>query len=123
MKKLNVLLSVVAMSFVMIGCGGSSDNTSGSTVQNLAFERILSYSINGEIEPKVQDYNNIGVNGVSEDNLADINDVIRNLRPDDVDTKEEIQTLVDALGIVRDTNVPVPDFNSNFPAPPTPPTF
>ncbi len=46
MKKLNILLSVVAMSFVMIGCGGGSggDNDGGTSAESILVGNTFYYT-------------------------------------------------------------------------------
>lgn len=94
----HIKLFILGASIMLLtACGGSSNIVTEPTTEELAFEKIEAYATSGEVTPSVQEYIDIGVSGVSEDNLADINEVVENLTAEDVDTKEEVQALVDAL--------------------------
>ena len=91
------------------------DDEGVSDIAQLAIEKIKAYATsNGaSTPPTIQDYTNAGVIGINNSNVADMNEIIRNLSALEVDTKEELQVLADALGVtlpkkvVSFHNVPV----------------
>ncbi len=99
----------MASAVVMLtACGGGTSTDTELTAKELAFQKIETYAENGQIAPSLQDYIDVGVVGITVDNLADINEVVETLIADDVDTTEEIQALADELGVVLpDTTDPV----------------
>ncbi len=96
---------VSAAVIIFTACGGSSSNDilllpeNPSTAQEIAIDKIATYAQDGGTPPTVEDYIAAGVEGVTADNLAEINEVVENLTAEDVDTEEEIQALADELGI------------------------
>lgn len=67
------------------------------TKQVNAIDKIEAYAASGGTEsiPTLQDYINAGVIGVTESNLVEINELVGNLTPEDVNTVEEIQDIAD----------------------------
>ncbi len=113
MKK--IIMSIV-LSMMFVGCGGggsSSDSVSSTTSssgtaapvnsqtpQTIAIDKIMTYANdNTQSAPTIQDYTDAGVAGVTSENLDDVNSVVATLTPGAVDTTEEIQKIVDDLGI------------------------
>lgn len=94
--------------FSACGGGSSPDTDTKLTAKEFAFQQIGSYADNAQVAPSLKDYIDVGVTGVTADNLADINEAVKNLTAEDVDTTEEIQALADALSMVfPDTTSPV----------------
>lgn len=111
-------LGLALMLFLFNACDSGNSNPSSEepTAYDLAIEKFIAYATNGEIAPTEQDYIDVRVQGVSIDNLEEINEVVENLTEEEVDTTEEIQALVDALGLSIDitpirtqTPTPAPD--------------
>ncbi len=74
------------------------DGLNSTIITNNALAIVSNYANdNTQIAPTVQYYIDAGVTGVTVDNLAEINAVIDSLGQDDVDSKEEIQALVDII--------------------------
>ena len=104
------------MILVLSACGGggssssdSSDNSSGGfTAKESAIEKIKAYS-NGESNtaPSLNDYIAAGVTGVTSETLAELNEIVEGLSPEDVDSTSELEALTTQLGI----NI-VPNANS-----------
>lgn len=93
---------------VMFTACGSSGGEDKPTAQKIALEKIEAYAQDGGTLPVLQDYLDAGVKGITEENLAQINEAVEYLTAEDVDTAEEIQALADDLGIVLpDTTAPV----------------
>jgi hypothetical protein len=102
-----LLLGVVAIT--MMGCGGGSSNTQTSTTPyDTALAKITAYAdTQGNSEaPTLQDYADVNVVGVDDTNLLDVNEAVKGLNKEDVDTTEEIQTLADALGVTVPATTP-----------------
>ncbi len=99
------LLIIMVIFFTACGGGGSGGSSSDVTVipdnpQTIAIDKIKAYADNDtQSVPTIEDFNDAGVVGVTVDNIDDVNDVIEGLTPGDVDTKEEIQQIVNDLGI------------------------
>ena len=92
------LLFLASMVILFTACGGGGGN--GDTPQTIAIDKIEAYANNNtNPAPTVQDYKDAGVTGVTAENLDDVNSVVASLTPGDVDTKEEIQKIVDDLGV------------------------
>ncbi len=110
-------ITMLSLVFMLTGCPSTSDNdptentpiTLEPTAQETAIEKIEAYATtNGTSDaPTTQDYIDARVTGLDDTNLADMNQVVENLTADEVDTKEELQALADALGISIDTTAPV----------------
>ena len=112
MSKLLKLLFVGIAVITLTACGGSnSGGGDNPTAQELAIERIVKYAQDGGTAPTIQDYLDAGVTGVTEENLAEINEVVGNLTAEEVDTEEEIQALADELGIEID----IPEVDTTAP--------
>lgn len=93
----NLYLSAVAI-FILSACGGTSSTkqTSNSSSYDVAMNRITSYANNGGTPPTTTDYANARVNGVNNENIDNINEIVENLSAKDVDTTSEIQAIVDS---------------------------
>lgn len=100
-------LIVVSLS-VLSACGGGAssknkkDNTptTSITAKATAILKITSYAkTDGSPAPTVQDYIDAGVAGVSLETLAELNSVVKNLDPSEVDSTAEIEALTSQLGI------------------------
>lgn len=101
-------------------CGGGSKEktptvTPTPTAEEKAIEKIKAYasSDGGSTAPIMQDYIDAKVRGINDNNLADMNQVVENLSALEVDTKEELQELADALGVVLPTDTTPPMFTSD----------
>jgi hypothetical protein len=75
------------------GKGGSGTADASAT----AVTKVSAYAgDNTQPAPAVTDYTDIGIRGVTDTNLAAINNAVDTLAPANVDTKAKIQTVVDA---------------------------
>ncbi len=103
-----IKLFLISLTVVMFtGCSNDSGDKYTPTAQEIAINKIKAYAATGEIAPTLQDYTDVGVVGVTEDNLANVNEVVENLTPEEVDTVEKIQAVVDDAGAVA-PNPPAP---------------
>jgi len=100
MKPILYTKFLLASTLVLIlnDCGGSSSHT--LTSKEKALNHIEAYAQSGGTAPTVQEYTNAGVTGVNADNLDEINEIVENLTGEEVDTTEEIQTLVNGTAPV-----------------------
>jgi len=96
--KVRYILLSVTTSLLLAGCGGGSSSTSTVDIHQSAIENISTYA-DGETQtpPTLQDYENAGIQGVTEENLDEVNQIILQLNGEDVDTQEEIQAIVDSI--------------------------
>ena len=96
-KKLHYLLMIVTSSLLLSGCGGGGSTSPESSSEESAIERIYQYAQDENTAPTVQDYLDAGITGVTEENLDTINMTIATLTPEEVDTRDELQAIVDSL--------------------------
>ena len=115
------ILALVFAGLFIVGCeGGSSAGNppvDTETLQTIAINKVKAYADDNTLPiPTVQDYINTGVQGITEENLDNINDIVADLSAEEVDTQEEIKALVDELGIVipPDNTAPVITLNGEL---------
>jgi len=92
--KQRIALAILIM-FLFAGC----NNKTQQPQQELAIMKIANYAQDNETPPSLQEYIDAGVNGVTADNLNDINAFILDLKYEDVDTLEEIQAIINQLNL------------------------
>ena len=97
-----VLPLVLTSSLLLSGCGGGGGSTSPQastlTKQEEAINHIASYAQdNHNPAPTLQDYLDAGIRGVTAENIEQINTIVDSLNHDDVDTINEIQSIVDEI--------------------------
>lgn len=103
MKIFRYIFILIALLF-LVACGG---NNSTNTAKDRAIEKAKAYAKSkGTTDiPTLQDFIDAEVIGVTDANIADINQVISNLTPEEVDTTEEIQTIANQLGVTVPTDI------------------
>ncbi len=97
---MNKLLPIVLSSlFLLTACGDRQDSNANKDQQ--ALSTITEYAkSNGSAQaPSLQDYIDAGVQGVTSENLTNMNQSVKNLTEEDVDTREEVQTILKDLGV------------------------
>lgn len=104
-KSFNIFLFSIIL-LIITSCGNSSsgDDTNNSiessevNITKTEINTIQEYSLNIENQvPTVDDYISVGVIGVDENNIEDINYLISQLDKNEIETKEQITTLVHNL--------------------------
>ena len=91
-----ILLSTSLL--LLTACGGGGGST--LDVKEIAINNIEAYADNNSrTAPTLEDYSNAGVQGVTADNIDDINALVDGLTAEDVDSTEEIKALVASSGI------------------------
>lgn len=103
MKWIRFVVALMVL-LVLSSCDGKK-----YTLKELSIQKIAGYAQSGEILPTVQDYIDAGVNGVDESNIDAINNYILELTYQDVDTKEEIQAIIDKFGVSLEDNSTLED--------------
>ncbi len=102
MKQIKMLL-LTSMVILFTACGGGSSGGTTVTIDDpqLAAMSIIKAYANDSTNrtPTVLTYKAAGVTGVTDENIDEVNEVVASLTPSDVDTPEEIQKIVDDLGI------------------------
>ena len=94
--KLRSHFIVVFIALFLVACGGGGSNTKKST----AIDKIKTYAqSDGNPAPTLQDYIDAGVAGVTNENLDELNNVVKNLKAEDVDTASELEALTTQLNI------------------------
>ncbi len=91
---------VISILLVVLTACESGINNQAPTMREVAIAKIANYAQNGGTKPSLQDYIDVGVSGIDNTNLAEINIAVEQLTHDDVDTAAEIQAIADSLGIV-----------------------
>jgi len=91
--KLTSTLMILGI-LVFSGCGSNTESQ-----ETTAMNKIIAFVESGTPIPTIEDYELAGVVGVTEIVLVEINQVISNLTKEEIDTKEEIQVLLNALGV------------------------
>ena len=109
-----LLFACILLMLSACGGGASSLNDSQSisgSVKTTAFKKIEAFARDSNNPaPTVQDYIDAGVSGVTTDNLAQLNSVIRNKSPADIDSTEELKALTEQLAV---NIAPVADAGGN----------
>jgi hypothetical protein len=91
-----IALSLVTV-MVLTACGGGGGT---DTPKSIAMDSIKAYAENGSSDaPTIQTYADAGVQGVTVDNIKELNVLVDGLTAEDVDTVEEINALTATLGI------------------------
>jgi len=101
MQSLSIHSAILFLTFILFtGCGGGSGTTQASeqdeSTQN-AIRIIYTYTQNKDHVPTVADYIEAGIIGVNDENIDQVNALVAERTKEEVDTKEEIQKLVDTL--------------------------
>lgn len=98
----------------LTACGGKTGSNE-STSQELAINKISQYAENGASIPTLQDYNDADITGVTQGSLLQINALIELLGAKDVDTKDEIQAIVDRYNdsLIPKENTSIVDLNTS----------
>ncbi|MEB8431224.1 DUF5011 domain-containing protein [Cocleimonas sp. KMM 6892] len=108
-NKLNVLQASLSIliTIALSACGGGgssssadSDPSGGYSEKESAIEKIKAYS-NGESNtaPTINDYVAAGVLGVTNETLSELNNVVKELSPEEVDSTSELEALTTQLGV------------------------
>ncbi len=92
-------VSIILFSFLLSACNSGSEDASlhseDASLQEIAFNKIADYAETAtNPTPTVQDYIDAGVSGVTSENLAELNILVEQLEPDDVDTEAEVTALM-----------------------------
>ena len=92
-----LFLHIFMIFFIACGGGGNKKVTEQETL-----DIISRYAVsNGASQsPNVHDYDRIGITGINEKNIKEINDYLTSLSDVSVDTKEEIQNISDNLVVL-----------------------
>ncbi len=96
------------------GCGGGSSSDlvllpDAKNPQNIAIDKIMAYAKDQtQPAPTVEDYADAGVEGVTAENLDEINALVASLTPEDVDSPEKIQDILDEYGLSIPTDPGIP---------------
>ena len=85
-----ILLGLSLIFFIACGNGGKD-------TKSVAIDKIVAYAQNSGPAPTLQDYLDAGVVGIV--NVKDINEVVKSLTQEEVDTQEELQTIADDLSV------------------------
>lgn len=114
MKHIKMLfLTSIVMLFTACGGGSSSDPTTPLNPQAEAISKIMVYADDDtQPAPTILTYTVAGVEGVTLENIDDVNSAVASLTASDVDTTEKIQKVVDDLGVnILPTATAGPDKN------------
>ena len=147
MKKQLQLIILLSGTMLMTACGGGGGSSDSNTqaaapapapvaentqapvidTKTRALQIIMEYArTNGtSAVPVARTYAYAGVVGIGNDNVAELNEIVANLTPEEVNTTEKLQALLDAMGESSDPIAPIPPSVYNpdyeFPGLPTGP--
>jgi len=108
-EQLSAVMGIIT-NFMLSDDDASPSPTPTPSKQELAIEKISKYADNSNDAPTVQDYLDVGVTGVILSNLSDVNQLVKDTDGTSVDSRTEIQTLVDTI-IGVDTTPPTITLN------------
>jgi len=108
MKKL-LIFWMIAVMLLATSCNDNQPST-----QQIAISKVANYAQNGNQAPTIQDYIHAGVGGVNADNIDAINAFIVGLVYEDVDTVEEIQAIINRLGLSIEENSTIGNIIDNI---------
>lgn len=103
--KIATMILLIATMLTLSGCGGGGGTTADPTVEQVAISTISDYAANGGKAPDESVYTTAGVVGVDSNNVDKLNEAIKGLSTDKVDSTLEIQGIFDSLDL--DTVAPV----------------
>ncbi len=93
----HVMVALISAMF-LTACGG--DSSGSNATKEAALEKIKIYAqSDSNPVPTVQDYIDAGVTGIGSENLLEMNNVVKGLSSEDVDTTEELEELTAQLNI------------------------
>ena len=101
-KKLRHVITLLLFStMVLSACGGGgSEKVKQLSKKEIAIEKIMNFAENqNKPAPTLQDYIDAGVSGVTSKTLSDLNTLVSDLKPADVDSTSELETLTSQLNI------------------------
>jgi hypothetical protein len=97
-------IKFILLIFFLAACGGGAggdQNPSPEINENQNRLYIITdFAEKGTRAPTVDDYKNLGINGVTPDNINQINDYLKNLHKSQIDTKEKIQQIVNNFNTI-----------------------
>jgi len=96
-----VLVALTAIMFTACDENSIKQSNENSIAYNkkTAITKIMEYAENGKVAPTVQDYKDLNIVGMTEEKLAELNEVVENSSKEEVDTTEEVQVLAKEIGI------------------------
>jgi len=87
------------------------------TLKEIAIELIANYAKGEGAAPTIQNYEDAGIIGVNEKNIDELNLFISTLREEDIDTEEELNAVIDALGVSLASDIFAPVITIHGPNP------
>jgi len=97
----NIFLLILLALFIQ-ACESTDDK---QTLKEIAITLISNYADGKGPIPTIRNYEDAGIVGVNEQNLNELNLFISTLVAEDIDTEEELNAVVDALGISLDSDI------------------
>jgi hypothetical protein len=96
------LILISFMVVILTACGGDGNSTNTIIIdkkitKEKAISKIVNFAKTGKEVPTIVDYQSAGVDGVSNENIDKINEIVAKITYTDVDTTAEIQSLVNHL--------------------------
>jgi len=93
------LIFTIFILLFLVACGSDNGGIVGNNnnKQTKAILTIATYAQDSTVQPSVQNYLDAGVSGVTNTNLTDINNKIKALNYENVDSEDEIQDIVNSM--------------------------
>jgi len=108
------ILLLIALSLFIISCEDTGDKL---TLKEIAIQRIANYADGTGPEPTIRNYEDAGIIGVNEKNIDELNGFIETLGKEDIDTGEELNAVVDGLGVSLASDIFAPVITIHGPNP------
>jgi len=90
------LFLIVIITLFFISCENTGDK---QTLKQIAITLISNYADGEGLAPTIRNYEDAGIIGVNGQNLLKLNLFIQTLVAEDIDTEEELNAVIDALGV------------------------
>jgi len=90
-----ILLLLFTLLFIF-SCENTGDK---QTLKQIAITLIANYADGKGPVPTIRNYEDAGIIGVNEKNIDELNAFIETLTAEDIDTEEELNAVIDALGV------------------------
>jgi len=90
------LFLFILVSIFLLSCENTGDK---QTLKQIAITNIANYADGKGPKPTIRNYEDAGIIGVNERNIDELNVFIETLRAENIDTAEELNAVIDALGV------------------------
>jgi hypothetical protein len=93
---LKKILLLILLSLFFLSCENTGDKQS---LKQIAITLIANYADGSGNAPTIRNYEDAGIIGVNERNIDELNSFIATLNKENIDTEEELNAVIDGLGV------------------------